>query len=127
MPQSLSCVLVHLVFSTKNREPLIREEWEPDLYRYLAGICENLGCHPIEIGGTEDHVHVACSLSRTIAIAKLIKEVKGGSSRWLKNEGPGPATFACSSLPSASGCESWFLMGQVLVWRHGLQKFAEVR
>jgi putative transposase len=94
MPQSLSCVWGHIVFSTKNRQALIMQDWESDLHRYLAGICENMGCRPIEVGGTDDHVHIACSLSRTVAIAQLIKEVKGGSSKWLKNEGPGPASFA---------------------------------
>lgn len=90
MPQSLANVLVHLVFSTKHREPLIGRETRPRLHAYMAGILDNLKCPPLQIGGVEDHVHILCTLSRTITIAELVEEVKKGSSRWIKVEGGAP-------------------------------------
>ena len=88
MPQSLANVLVHLVFSTKNRARLIRPEIVDELSAYLASVCHACGCPAHEIGGTEDHVHLACSLSRTITLSSLLEEVKKRSSKWIKTKGP---------------------------------------
>lgn len=87
MAQSLSNVLVHLVFSTKHRARLIDEAVEADLHAYLAGIAKRLDCSPHKIGGVEDHVHLACSQSRTITIADLVQELKQSTSRWIKTRG----------------------------------------
>lgn len=87
MPQSLSRVLVHLVFSTKHREPTIAPAVRPRLYEYIVGILDNLGCPSIQTGGMEDHVHVLCVLGRTITQADLLQEVKRSSSKWMKAEG----------------------------------------
>ncbi len=87
MPQSLSKVLVHLVFSTKQREPLIGAEVRPRLHNYIVGILDNLKCHSIQTGGVEDHVHILCPLHRTISQADLVEEVKKGSSKWMKSDG----------------------------------------
>jgi len=87
MPQSLSLVLVHLVFSTKNRAPMIRPEIEPNLHAFLGGIVRDCGCTAIACGGTEDHIHMLCSLSRTIAIASLVEGLKTRSSKWVKTQG----------------------------------------
>ena len=65
MPQSLSSVLIHLVFSTKNRQRFISQEIEPELHPYMAAILRNSGCPSLAINGTEDHVHVLFALSRT--------------------------------------------------------------
>ena len=94
MPQSLANVLLHLTFSTKGRRPLIRPAVESDLHQYLAGTCRNLDCPSHEVGGTDDHVHVFLSLSRTITIAKVVEEVKKSSSRWIKGRGQEHAEFA---------------------------------
>ncbi len=94
MAQSLSNVLVHLVFSTKHREPLIDRAIEADLYAYLAGIAKCLGCTTHKIGGIEDHVHVACTLSRSVAIADLVQQLKQSSSRWIKTRGDAYCSFA---------------------------------
>ena len=87
MPQSLAKVLIHLVFSTKNRTLLIHPQIEDELTRYLASICRSCGCPAHEIGGTEDHVHLVCSLSRTITMSELLEEIKKSSSKWIKTKG----------------------------------------
>ncbi len=94
MAQSLSNVLLHIVFSTKNRRPWIDVEIEEELHKYIAGICRELKCPSHKIGGTDDHLHIACSLSRTIAISKLLEEIKSSSSKWIKTKGDRYADFA---------------------------------
>ena len=81
-------VLVHLVFSTKNREPSIAAAIRPLLHAYLGGILDTLGCSPLTVGGTVDHVHILFSLSRTQTIAAVVEEAKKGSSKWMKRQGP---------------------------------------
>jgi putative transposase len=87
MPQSLSKVLVHLIFSTKHREPLIRPEIRPRLHAYLVGILENLKSPSLQTGGVADHVHILFVLGRTISQAKIAEEVKKSSSKWMKADG----------------------------------------
>lgn len=87
MPQSLSRVLVHVIFSVKNRKPLIPEPLEPELFAYITRICSNLGCIPIQIGGTADHIHCLFALSRTSTIADVVKDIKTESTKWLKANG----------------------------------------
>jgi putative transposase len=87
MPQSLSCVLVHLVFSTKEREPLIRADVEPDLHAFLGGIARDCRCPALAVGGTADHIHILTSLSRTISLAQLAEDLKSRSSKWIKTKG----------------------------------------
>ena len=87
MPQSLSSVLIHLVFSTKNREPLIAPAIEAELHPYMATIFREHSSPSLIIDGTTDHVHMLFALSRTITIANLVEEVKTGSSKWLKTKG----------------------------------------
>ena len=95
MPQSLAKVLVHTVFSTKDRRPLLRDApLRDELHRYLGGILNHLQCQPIIVGGVEDHVHLLSSLSRTSAMADIVKEVKRGSSLWIKERAPAMADFA---------------------------------
>ena len=88
MGQSLSHLLIHSVFSTKDRRPFLRsEEMRNEIYAYMAGILKNLECHPIKIGGVEDHVHILSSLSKNIAFSELIGRIKGSSSKRLKEKG----------------------------------------
>jgi putative transposase len=86
MGQSLVKNYLHIVFSTKHRRPLIFEPCENELYSYLGGICKNLECHPLKIGGHIDHVHILCMLSKKIALMKLLEEVKSHSSKWMKTK-----------------------------------------
>src|ERR1700690_1873303 len=89
MPQSLAKILVHTVFSTKDRRPFLRDKpLREELQRYLGGILTNRDCQPIIIGGVEDHVHILSTLSRTCKAAEMIKEVKRGSSLWVKIKSP---------------------------------------
>ncbi len=94
MPQSLSCVVLHIIFSTKHRHPFIDKEIDGALYAYMAGVFESNGCAAILIGGTHDHVHALCNLSRTMAIADLVQEAKTASSKWMKAKGPSYNGFA---------------------------------
>ena len=87
MPQSLARIVLHIVFSTKNRIPLLKDsEVNARFYAYLAGCLQNIGCAPIIINGFTDHVHILCNLSRTITVAGLVEEVKKGSSKWMKEQ-----------------------------------------
>jgi REP element-mobilizing transposase RayT len=80
---------VHFVFSTKNRCKCLGEELRPKLWAYLGGIARQNGMKALAVGGMDDHVHVLLSLPGTIAIAKAVQLLKGGSSKWI-NEHPGP-------------------------------------
>lgn len=86
MPQSLSSILIHLVFSTKRREPLIVPEIESELYAYLIGIFRNRQCPSLIVGGTRDHVHSLFVLHRTVSVAEIVEEVKKSSSKWIKTQ-----------------------------------------
>lgn len=86
MGQSLVKNYIHIVFATKHRQPLILPEFESELYSYLGGICTNLDCMPIKIGGYRDHVHILCFLSKKIALMKLLEELKSHSSKWMKTK-----------------------------------------
>ena len=95
MPQSLAKILVHAVFSTKDRRPfLLNKPLREELHRYLGGILANHECQPIIVGGVADHVHILSTLSRTCGAAEMIKEVKRGSSLWLKTKSPDLDDFA---------------------------------
>ena len=88
MPQSLSHLIVHAVFSTKDRRPFLRsKEIRSETYGYMAGILKNLQWHPIKIGGVDDHVHILSCLSKNTAFADMIGRVKGSSSKRLTEKG----------------------------------------
>ena len=87
MSQSLVKNYIHIVFSTKNRQPFIDHQIEKELYAYIGGICKNSECNPVMIGGYKDHVHIFCLLSRKIALMKLVEETKSHSSKWIKTKG----------------------------------------
>ncbi len=93
MSQSLVQNYMHIVFSTKNRMPLITDKVADDLHAYLGGICNKLDCFPIQIGGHKDHVHILCLLSKKIALIKLLEELKSHSSKWMKLKGEGFKDF----------------------------------
>jgi putative transposase len=93
MGQSLVKNHVHLVWSTKHRQPFIVPPYEEQLHRYMAGICTNLGCTPIIIGGWVDHVHILCKLSQKIPLMKLMEDVKSNSSKWMKTLEPSLEDF----------------------------------
>lgn len=89
MPQSLAKVLLHIVFSTKNRAPYLKEKTAREgLYAYGAGTLQEMECPAIILGGDEDHLHALCLLSRTVTIAKLVETLKTSTSKWIKTQGP---------------------------------------
>jgi putative transposase len=87
MPQSLARILVHLIFSTKNREPFLGLDLQAELHPYLSGVLDNAGCPSIQVGGVEDHVHLLFGLSRTLTVAQVVENVKTSSSKWIKTQG----------------------------------------
>ena len=86
MAQTLVCLGVHVVFSTKDRRPLITSEVEPELYAYLAGTAKNLDSRCLAAGGTGNHVHLLISQSKNIALSRLMEEIKKSSSKWVKTK-----------------------------------------
>ena len=87
MPQSLSKVYIHCVFSTKKNMPLITDTVRKDLHSYIIGTLSNIGFYVNEIYANPDHLHVLCTLPRTITIAELISKIKTSSSKWIKKQG----------------------------------------
>ena len=87
MGQSLVKNYIHIVFSTKHRIHMIDDAIENELYAYLGGICNNLECQVLKVGGYTNHIHILCLLSKKITLAKLLAEVKANSSRWMKTKG----------------------------------------
>jgi putative transposase len=94
MPQSLSAVYLHLVFSTKERRPFLRDKTVRDaLHAYMGGVSKTLDCPPLIVGGVKDHVHLLCRFARTITQAEWVKELKRVSNGWLKEQGRDYADF----------------------------------
>jgi REP element-mobilizing transposase RayT len=88
MPQSLSVVYIHLVFSTKERRPFLRDaELRRNVHAYLGEISTRLDCTPIIVGGVEDHVHLLGRFGRTITQAEWVKELKRVSHEWIQKQG----------------------------------------
>jgi len=87
MAQSLSSILIHLIFSTKNREPFITELIETELHPYMAKVFRELKSPSLAINGTADHVHILFSLARTVNVSDLVQDVKSESSKWIKTKG----------------------------------------
>ena len=93
MAQSLSNLLIHLVFSTKYRAPLINADMEPELYLLAKSIVRNMNAPVIEIGGTQDHLHFLLVLPRTGMISDVVRNLKSVSTRWVKEKDPTQTTF----------------------------------
>ena len=108
MTQSLADVILHFVFSTKGRNPWIQSEVEEELYQYISGVCRNLNSPVIQINGVEDHIHVLLQLGKTIAISKLISEIKSSSSRWIKTK-----AIIIAIFPGSEVMEGFLSLDQV--------------
>ena len=94
MAQTLVNVLVHVIFSTKERRHLIKAEVQSELYAYLAGTLKNLDSPCLAIGGTSNHVHLLAALSKKAALSDVVGELKKSSSKWIKTRGPAYQHFA---------------------------------
>lgn len=87
-------ILIHAIWSTKNREPSIRQKIDTQLWAYLAGICAKHDSQAIRIGGIENHVHGLIELSKNITIPTIIKELKASSTKWMNQENRTQGRFA---------------------------------
>jgi len=99
MSQSLAKVYVHIIFSTKNRTPWLKDtDLRSELFAYMATVLKNDVDSPaLIINGVEDHVHVLCRLSRKFAIMDVLKAAKTETSKWIKSKRPGLKNFAWQS------------------------------
>ncbi len=87
MPQSLAQIYVHIIFSTKARQPFMTDEnIRKEMHAYLASIMKEYESPALIVGGAADHVHILCMLSRTNTIAKILGEAKLNSSKWIKTK-----------------------------------------
>jgi putative transposase len=94
MPQSLANLYVHLIFSTKERLPVISNEVRPDLHSYMATVLANLNSPATLINSVEDHVHILFNMGRTVTLAQVVEDVKKSSSKWIKTQSSKLAGFA---------------------------------
>jgi REP element-mobilizing transposase RayT len=110
--QSLSKNLIHLIYSTKHREPCLTSDIRPGLYAYKAGILKRWGSPALIIGGAADHVHLLFCLSKNHALKTIVEEVKKGSFQVAQNiEGKSPwislakrlRCLLCESVQCRSG------------------------
>ena len=94
MPQSLSRILLHVIFSTKDREPWLTPQIRDRAFAYLSEVGRDVGCEVYRVGGVADHVHLAIQQSRTVTVADFVQKVKQTSSVWIKEHGEHCAGFA---------------------------------
>ena len=83
MPSTHTCLHYHLVFTTKDRVPMITKDWRERLHSYLGGMVRNMGGVPVAIGGIEDHVHLIVGLKPSHCLADVLRDLKGDSSGWV--------------------------------------------
>ncbi|RPA66569.1 transposase [Cyclobacteriaceae bacterium YHN15] len=93
MGQSLVKNYLHIIFSTKNRQPFILPEFEDPLFQYLGGVCRNLDSPALMVGGYRDHVHILCLLSKKLTIVGMMENLKTESSKWMKLQSQSLANF----------------------------------
>ncbi len=93
MAHSYHSILIHCVFSTKDRRPLISEELQDRLFAYIGGVAKANEIRALAIGGVSDHIHLLLSVPATMPIAKAIQLIKGGSSKWIHESFPQHAHF----------------------------------
>ena len=94
MSQSLSKLFIHIIFHIKTTSVKIRKEDKNNLYAYIGAVIKSKDSIPIIINGTDNHIHILCIMSKNITLAKLVEEIKGNSSRWIKSLHPYYGGFA---------------------------------
>jgi len=94
MPRSYSSVYIHLVFSTKDRTPFLKDRAiREELFRYLGGVSNRLDCRPVIVGGAFDHVHILAALGKSTSQADWVKELKRVSTDWVREQEPELSRF----------------------------------
>ena len=119
-------IYLHIVFSTKNRQPFLKnKQIRERTHAYLSGICKNLKCPSLLVGGVEDHVHLLVRFSKNMAVANFIAEIKRESSKWVKEQDRALASFywqsgygAFSLSPSHVDAVKKYIAGQEEHHRH---------
>jgi putative transposase len=94
MSQSFTNLIYHLVFSTKERRPLITIDYQPRLYDYIGGVIRNIGGISLGINGTDDHVHVLTKLRPDRALSDVLRDLKSNATGWLHDVFPRLADFS---------------------------------
>ena len=98
---------VHIVFSTKYRQPWITDSLSSIIFRYVAGTCNALDCPVVTVGGYLDHIHILCALSKNITLSTLVKEIKSSSSKFVKRKFPGCSGFYWQTGFAAFSVDYW--------------------
>jgi len=80
-------ILYQIVYSTKDRKPVLHKDNRPELFKYVWGILKNKNCHLYRIGGIEDHIHIVTHIHPTVALAPLVKDIKVSSTEFIKTQG----------------------------------------
>src|SRR3990172_10394075 len=93
MPQSHAYSLMHLIFSTKERRPLLEPGIRPELHAYIVGVIKQIGCSSMIVNGPDDHVHILFFLARDVALSQAVAKIKANSSPFLKTKSPRLADF----------------------------------
>jgi putative transposase len=94
MPHSYTSIMVHVVFSTKDRKPHLHTALEERLYPYLGGILRELGGKLFTVNGVEDHLHLLAAMTATMSVAEVVGKIKGSSSKWVHETFPDRSRFA---------------------------------
>jgi len=100
------CHRYHIIFSTKDRQPVLKPEYQDEIWKYLAKTGRENGVSIYEIGGVEDHVHILCGIPASMAVAQFVQLIKGSSSRWMKIRFNNPELAWQSSYASFTSCAS---------------------
>jgi putative transposase len=87
MSHTFSQNVIHVVFSTKERRKTIPEDFQPRLWAYAAGVCQNVGVFVHAVGGTDDHIHLLIQIPTSLSLAKAVQIIKSNCSRWANDEG----------------------------------------
>ena len=88
MAQSLTKMLVHAIFGTKKRNSWLDDKISSELYPYISKVLKNHNCSALQIGGTENHIHILFEMAKTLSIGKIVEEIKTSSSKWIKTKDP---------------------------------------
>ena len=86
MAGTFSQIYIQIVFAVKNRDALIRPEWENELYRYITGIVQNKGQKMLAINGTNNHIHIFIGMKPTCCLSDLVREIKKSSNTFIKEK-----------------------------------------
>ncbi len=97
MPQSLARIYIHVVFSTKNRVPILDKSIREELFAYITGVLDQMDCPSIQTGGYTDHIHVLLRLHRQQSIANVVETIKVSTTKWIKTKGRSYAAFRWQS------------------------------